>query len=53
MRHQLLIYADDVNLLGDNKSNIKKNTKTLIDAIKKIGLHANAEETTCMLLSHH
>jgi hypothetical protein len=34
--HQLLAYADDVNLLGDNidTSTIKKNTETLIDASK-------------------
>jgi hypothetical protein len=29
--HQLLAYADDVNLLGDNVNAIKKNTETLID----------------------
>jgi hypothetical protein len=30
--HQLLVYADDVNLLGDNDDIIKKNTQALIDA---------------------
>jgi hypothetical protein len=29
--HQLLAYADDVNLLCDNISTINKNTGTLID----------------------
>jgi hypothetical protein len=28
--HQLLAYADDVNLLGDNIDTVKKNTETLI-----------------------
>jgi hypothetical protein len=32
--YQLLAYADDVNLLGDNIETIKKNTDTLIDASK-------------------
>jgi hypothetical protein len=35
---QLLAYADDVNLLGDNMDTIKKNTKSLIDASKVVGL---------------
>jgi hypothetical protein len=33
--HQLLVYADDVNLLGDNRDTIKKNTGLLIDASKE------------------
>jgi hypothetical protein len=32
--HQLLVYADDVNLLDDNIDIIKKNTKTFTDASK-------------------
>jgi sorting nexin-29 len=50
--HQLLAYAHDVNLLGDNLDTIKKNTETLIDAIKEVGLEINIEETKHMLLSH-
>jgi hypothetical protein len=43
--HQLLVYADDVNLLGDNIDIIKKNTQTLIDAGKEVGLEVNTEKT--------
>jgi hypothetical protein len=39
--HHLLVYADDINLLGDNIDIIKKNTETLIDASKEVGLEVN------------
>jgi hypothetical protein len=48
--HQLLVYADDVNLLGDNIDAIKKNRETLIDASKEVGLEVNTEKTKYMLL---
>jgi hypothetical protein len=51
--HQLLAYADDVNLLGDNIDTIKKNTETLIDARKEVGLEINVQKTKYMLLSLH
>jgi hypothetical protein len=51
--HQLLAYADDVNLLGDNIDTIKKNTETLIYASKDVGLEINVEKTKYMLLSRH
>jgi hypothetical protein len=40
-----LAYADDVNLLGDNIDTVKKNTQTLIDASKEVGLEVNVEKT--------
>jgi hypothetical protein len=49
--YQLLLY--DVDLLGDNINAIKKNTETLIDASKEVGLEANTEKTKYMLLSRH
>jgi hypothetical protein len=51
--HPLLVYADDVNLLGYNTGSVKKNTETIIDASKEVGLEVNAEKTKYMLLSHH
>jgi hypothetical protein len=35
--HHLLVYADDVNLLGDNRDTIMKKKETLIDASKEVG----------------
>jgi hypothetical protein len=49
--HQLLAYADDVNLLGGNIDTINKNTETLIDASKEVGLEVNVEKTKYMLVS--
>jgi hypothetical protein len=36
--HQLLAYAEEVNLLGNNTDTINKNTETLINASREIGL---------------
>jgi hypothetical protein len=51
-RH-LLVYADDMNLLGDDIETIKKNTETLTDAGKEVGPEVNTEKTKYMLLSRH
>jgi hypothetical protein len=51
--HQLLVYADDVNLLGANINTTKKNMGTLIDASKEVGLKVNTEKTKYILLSRH
>jgi hypothetical protein len=49
--HQLLAYADNMNLLGDNIDTIKKDIETLIDASKEAVLEINVEKTKYMLLS--
>jgi hypothetical protein len=51
--HQLLAYADDVNLLGVTIYTIKKNMEILIDASKEVGLEINVDKTKYMLLSRH
>jgi hypothetical protein len=48
--HQLLVYADDENLLGDN---MDTNTESLTDSSKEIGVEVNVENTKYMLLCHH
>jgi hypothetical protein len=42
-----------VNLLGDNRDTIKKNTDILIGASKEVGLEINVDKTKYMLLSRH
>jgi hypothetical protein len=42
-----------VTQLGDNIDVIKKNTETLIDASKEVGLEIIIEKTKYMLLSCH
>jgi hypothetical protein len=49
--HQLLAYADDVNLLGDNIDTVNKNTQTIIDASREVGLDVNVEKSKYMLVS--
>jgi hypothetical protein len=51
--HQLLVYADDANLLGDNIDTVKKNMEILIDASKVVGIEINVDKTKYMLLSRH
>jgi hypothetical protein len=47
-----MVYADDVNLLGDNTDTIRKNTETLIDVSKEVGQEVNTEKTKYTLLYH-
>jgi hypothetical protein len=48
--YQVLVYADDVNLLGDS---VNTALRTLLEASRDIGLEINAEETKYMIMSCH
>jgi hypothetical protein len=47
--HQLLAYADDVTLLGNDIDTINRKTETLIDASKEFDIEVNVEKTKYML----
>jgi hypothetical protein len=50
--YQLLAYADDVNVVGENIDTTKKNTAPL-DADMEVGLEVIPEKTKYMLMSHY
>ena len=49
--HQLLVYVDDVNILGGSVHTIQKNAEALVVASKEIGLEVNADKTNYMVMS--
>jgi hypothetical protein len=49
--HQLVVYANDVNILYGSIHTIKKSTKVLGVASMEIGLEVNAERTKYMAMS--
>jgi len=49
--HQLLVYADDVNMLRGNVHTIKENAEALVVTSKETGLEVNADKTKYMVMS--
>jgi hypothetical protein len=49
--HQILVNADDVNVVGGSIHTIKKNTGALLVGSKEIDLEGKADKTKCMVMS--
>jgi hypothetical protein len=49
--HQLLVYADYVNILGGSVHSIKENAEALLVASQEIGLEVNADKTKYKVMS--
>ena len=48
---QLLVYADDVNILGGGVHTVKENAEASVMASKENGLEVNADRTKYMVVS--
>jgi len=51
--HQLLVYTDDVNILGGSIHTVQENAEAFIVASKEIGLEVNADKTKYMVVSRN
>jgi len=49
--HQLLVYADDVNMLGGSVHTVKENAEALLVGSEEIGLEVHADKTKYMVMS--
>jgi hypothetical protein len=50
-KHQLLVYADDVDILGGSIHIIQEKAEALVIASKEIGIGVNANKTKYMVMS--
>jgi len=49
--HQVLAYANDVNILGGSLRTVKENAEALVVATKESGLEVNADKTKYVIMS--
>jgi hypothetical protein len=49
--HQLLAYADDVNILVGSVHTVKENAEALVGASRESGLEVNADKSKYMIMS--
>jgi len=49
--HQLLAYADDVNILGGSIHTLKENAEDLVAATRETGLEVNADKSKYKVMS--
>ena len=51
--HQVLVYANDVNILGGSVHPVKRNAVALVVAGKEIGLDVNVDKVKYMVMSRY
>jgi len=49
--HPVLVYADNVNILGGSAHTIQKHINALVSTIKETGLKVNADKTKYKVMS--
>ena len=49
--HQLLVYADEVNILGGSIETLKKSTEALVVTNKESGLEVNSDKSKYVVMS--
>jgi hypothetical protein len=51
--HQLLVYADDVNIMGEHINIIKKMAQALFQTSREVGVEVSIGKAKYMVLSRH